>query len=239
MRVGRLTVGMAVVLLLVSVLATSAMADHAYIEISIPIDTVVRGEEGSVTELAVAEVPDGVGDHSCEVTAHAENQKSVHPGNDLLIESGTSAVTLSDVEAEEGAVTETHEALLLSETITVSLVMGPDRIFSAGIDVIVECIPEETTTSLATTTTAEVSDTEVTTTLEQTTTTVAESTTTAAVSDTEVTTTQPSTTSSIEEVLGTEVLPFTGAQSGQVALVAIGLVAMGALLVANGRRARD
>lgn len=231
----RLAVALIAMLVVVSVLAPSARADHAYIEISIPIDTVVRAQEGTTTQLATADVPAEFVDHSCEVSAHAENQESVHEGNDLLVESGTSSVILADVESESGRVTEAQQDLLLAELITVSLVMGPDKVFSAGIDVVVECIPEETTT------TAEVSDTEVTTTTQATsTTTEEETTTTGVVSDTEVTTTQPSTTSSIEdEVLGTEVLPFTGGNGGQLALLATGLLAMGTLLVVSATSTED
>lgn len=236
----RLVVGLITTLLLVSMVANTARADHADIEISIPIDTVVRAEGGSITQLATVEVREGFVGHSCEVTAHAENQESVHDDNDLLVQSGTSSVTLADVESEPNRVTEAQQDLLLADVITVSLVMGPDKVFSAGIDVVVECFSEETTTTtMATTTTAEVSDTEVTST-EATTTTVEATTTTAEVSDTEVPTTEGATTSSIEdEVMGTEVLPFTGPESSQIGLLAIALVASGLLLVVGTRRADD
>lgn len=231
----RLMVGAVTTVLLVSMAANTARADHAEIEISIPLDTVVRAEEGSITQLATTEVPEGFVGHSCEVRAHAENQESVHEGNDLLVQSGTSSVTLADVESEPNRVTDAQQDLLLADVITVSLVMGPDKVFSAGIDVVVECFSEETTTTtMATTTTAEVSGTE------SPTTTVDATTTTAEVSDIEVTTTEGSTTSSIEdEVKGTEVLPFTGPENSQIGLLAIAFVASGLLLVVGTRRADD
>jgi hypothetical protein len=208
--------------------ASTARAAHAYIEISIPIDTVVRTEEGTTTQLATAEVPAEFVDHSCEVRAHAENQESIHDGNDLLVQSGTSSVILADVESEPGGVTEAQQDLLLADLITVSLVMGEDEVFSAGIDVVVECFAEETTT------TAEVLPTEVTTS------TTLETTTTAEVSPTEATTTQPPTSTTIEaEVLDTEVLPFTGSEDDLLALLAVGLLASGAVLVVSMRRAGD
>lgn len=231
----RLVVGFITTLLIVSMVATTARADHAYIEISIPIDTVVRAQEGSTTQLATAEVPAEFADHSCEVRAHAENQESVHEGNDLLVQSGTSSVILADVESEPNRVTEAQQDLLLAEVITVSLVMGPDKVFSAGIDVVVECFAAETTTTTeATTTTAEVKPTEVTTS------TTLATTTTAEVKPTEVTTTQAPTSTTIEaEVKGTEVLPFTGSDDDLLALLAVGLLATGGLLVVSTRRAGD
>lgn len=240
MKAARVMIGLITTLLLVSMVANTARADHAEIEISVPLDTVVRAEEGSITQLATAEVPEGFVGHSCEVRAHAENQESVHEGNDLLVQSGTSSVTLADVESEPNRVTEAQQDLLLADVITVSLVMGPDKVFSAGIDVVVECFSEETTTTtMATTTTAEVSDTEGTST-EAPTTIVDATTTTAEVSDIEVTTTEGSTTSSIEdEVKGTEVLPFTGAENSQIGLLAMALVASGLLLVVGTQRADD
>lgn len=229
---GRIPVAIGAVLLMVTALATSAAASHAYLEISIPIDTFVDADEDSTTPLASADVPDGFAGHMCEVAAHAENQSSVHPGNDLVVESGTSQVVLSDVESEPGRIVEATELLELGEVVTVSLVMGPDEIFSAGIEVTVECHEEEpTTTTTTTTTTAEVSPTVVTTS------TLPETTTTAAVIDTQVSTTQAPTSPSVaDEVLETEVLPFTGIEGRELGLLGLALLACGALLVVGARR---
>jgi hypothetical protein len=223
-----------IVSILVLALATSAWASHRYVEISIPVETIVRADQGSTTELETAQVPEDSVGHLCQVSAHAENQESAHPGNDLLVESGVSQVLLSDVEAEPNQVVEAEQMLELGNVISVSLIMGPDGVFSAGIEVQVECLPAETTTTIATTTTLEVSPTVVTTT-----TTIAETTTTSEVSDTEVT--APSTTTTIEdEVKGTEVLPFTGVDGSQVGLMALGLMASGALvLLAVRSRSED
>lgn len=223
------------VVLVVMVIAASAQAAHAYVEISIPIDTVVDAERDSTTQLATADVPEGFAGHMCTVFAHAENQTSVHKGNDLVVASGTSQVVLSNVEAEPGQVVEATEQLELGELITVSLIMGPDEVFSAGIDVSVECLEEEPTTSTTTTTTtAEVASTEVTTT------TLPTTTTSAAVIDTEVTTPDASSSTSIaDEVLGTEVLPFTGVASPGFGMLGLALLASGALFVAGARRIDD
>jgi hypothetical protein len=209
-------------------LATSAAASHAHIEISIPVDTFVQADEDSTTELATVTVPDGFSGHICDVRAHAENQSSVHPGNDLLVESGNSSVLLSNVEAASGQVIETDDPLELGEVITVSLLMGPDELFSAGLEVVVECLEEETTTTATvaptdvTTTTADVSPTQ-------------ETTTTADVSPA-----AESTSTSIgDEVLAVEVLPFTGSEDLPLGLLALALLALGALVVLSTRRTND
>jgi hypothetical protein len=198
---------------IVLTLATSAWASHAYIEISIPVETIVKATQGSTTHLATAEVPEDFANHVCQVRAYAQNQESTHPDNDLLVESGDSQVLLADVEAEPNQVIDAEQALELGEVITVSLIMGPDEVFSAGIEVQVECLPAETTTTIATTTT------------------VAETTTTAEVAGTEITAPNTTTTSIEAEVKGTEVLPFTGSESSHLGLVALGLTASGALLL--------
>lgn len=227
----RLLAMLGAVLLVVLTLPASVQASHAFIEISIPVDTAVRAPEGTTTELATADVPAEFAHHFCMVNAHAENQKSVHPGNDLLVRSGTSQVVLADVESEPGGIIEAAELLKLGDVITVSLIMGPDSVFSAGIEVTVECVPDESTTTTA----AGVLPTEVTTT------TMPEATTTsAAVSDVEVPTPETSTTKSFEdEVEETEVLPFTGVEHTEFELLGLVLLAGGALLVVGSRSIHD
>jgi hypothetical protein len=222
----RLLAMLGAVLLVVLTLPATVQASHAFIEISIPVDTVVEASEGTETELATADVPAEFAHHFCMVTAHAQNQESVHSGNDLLVRSGTSQVVLADVESEPGGIIEAAELLELGDVIAVSLIMGPDGVFSAGIEVTVECVPDESTTTTA----AEVLPTEVTTTVPEAT------TTSAAASDTEVT----STTTSIEdEVKGTEVLPFTGIEHTEFGLLGLALLAAGALLVVGTRSSDD
>lgn len=213
----RLLVVMATATAMILTFAISAWAAHAHVEISIPLSTNFGAPEGSVTELATEPVPEGFADHMCEVTAHTQNQKSVHPGNNILVASGTSQVVLEDVEAEPGQVIDANGMLELGEVITVSLVMGPTEGFSAGIEVVVECFEEETTT------TAQVQPT-------------SESTpsTTPEVEPDQATTTPPT-----DEVKGTEVLPFTGSDDAGLGLLAVALLAGGTLLVVGTRRREE
>jgi len=153
--------------------------------IEISIDTVVSAQEGSITLLATTDTPPDLIGLSCVGVAEAINQPSVHPGNDLIVASGGDSIVLEDVERESGAVTTAEAPLTLGPTVTVSLRMGPDEIFSAGlVFTIDECTPPTTTTTEPPTTTT--TEPPTTTTTEPPTTTTTEPTTT---------TTQPTTTS--------------------------------------------
>jgi hypothetical protein len=122
--------------------------------IEISIDTVVRAEEGSITVLATTDTPPDLIGMSCVGVAEAINQPSVHPGNDLIVASGDDSIVLKDVEREPGAVTTAEALLTLGPTVTVSLRMGPDEIFSGGlVFTIGECAPPTTTTEPTTTST--------------------------------------------------------------------------------------
>jgi hypothetical protein len=116
-------------------------------EFDIPIDTVVRADEGSLTVLADVETPPELVGSSCVSIAVAANQESVHPGNDLIIETGGVSVTLFDVEREPGVTTPAAGEITLGERVKVTLRMGSDEVFSGGIVVVVgsNCTPPTTT----------------------------------------------------------------------------------------------
>lgn len=119
------------------------------VEIEISIDTVVIADEGSNIILATADVPPELVGSSCTATAQAINQPSVHPGNDLIIASGDGSIVLADVEREAGVTTTTEGTLTLGPTLVVSLRMGADGVFSAGLIVTIgtDCTPPPTTTT--------------------------------------------------------------------------------------------
>ena len=243
----RRAAGLAVVFILAFSFSGVAGAEPDF-EIEIPIDTVVRSDAGDVVLLTdpPVEVPNELVGRVCVVVAQSENQSSVHPDNHLLIETGDSMVLIEDVESEPGATVNASGSVVLGEHISISLIMGPDEVFSAGIFVRVDCAPGATTTTEPTsTTTIEISPTTVeeasTTTSEEP---IGETTTTEDLAGTEVTTTtsddgEPSgeetTTSITDEVLSGEVLPFTGPVSDHIGQIALVLVALGALLVAAMR----
>ncbi|MGF1616808.1 MAG: hypothetical protein ACFCU2_03245, partial [Acidimicrobiia bacterium] len=137
----RLLVVAAAVAVLASLVAFSAPAAWASIDISIPIDTQARGPVGSQQLLATADTDDLEG-RECSVSATSENQSSVHPNNNLIVASGSTSVTLYDVESEPGGTVHADGLLTLGSTVTVTLVFGGDQRFSAGIVVNIDCDDE-------------------------------------------------------------------------------------------------
>lgn len=221
-------------LILVTMLLTIAPARFAAaaavdeFNISIPIDTVVQAPEGSITVLATEPVGEQFAGQACTVAARTENQQSVHPGNDLIVESGSSLVRLENVESGAGTVVIAEGEFELGSEIVVSLIMGPDEVFSAGFLVHVQCVPTETTTTTeatTTTTNGQTSTTDVTAPPAETTSTVKDD------SVLGITTTTVG-----DEVKDSEVLPLTGYHSGALLLLAGGVVALGGILVVGLRR---
>ncbi len=143
--------------MLVALLVVGIPVAHAAI-VEISIDTVVYADEGSVTRLDQATTPSELVGLTCPVVAAAENQSSVHPGNDLIVASDGDSMVLADVERAPGAVTPGDGTLTLGETITVSLRMGRDGVFSGGMTVTLgDCAPPTTTTTSSSTTTTSTS----------------------------------------------------------------------------------
>jgi hypothetical protein len=220
--------------------------------ITIPINTVAH-ESG---QLASAPVPADLQGLQCSVEATAENQSSVHPGNDLIVSSGSDSVTLSDVERAAGVTTTADGPLTLGTEVVVTLSLGPDGVFSGGLIVTIECGPTTTTTTPSETTTTTVPVTTTipgggggggggTTTVPTTTasptvapTTVTPTTTTASPSVAPTTTRSPS-------VAPTTVSPGGTAFTGVENVVPIGAIALllmtsgSGLLWAGSRRKRD
>lgn len=122
------------------------------VSIEIPLDTVVRGAEGSQHHLGSAVVPEELRGRTCRVVARAENQGSVHPGNDLIVTSGNDVLVLAGVEDEPFGEVVGQGELTLGAQVDVVLVLGPDEVFSAGIDIEITCPVPATTTSTTSTT---------------------------------------------------------------------------------------
>jgi hypothetical protein len=81
--------------------------------IEIPLDTVVRGEPGSVHQLTSVPVAAGDVGRECTVAAEGMNNESVHPNSDLLVRSGNSEVVIPDVERAPNVRTEATGTLVL------------------------------------------------------------------------------------------------------------------------------
>jgi hypothetical protein len=121
----------------------------------IPLDTVVRGEEGSVHLLATEPVAAQDVGRECEVVVVGANNPSVHPNTDLLVRSGDSEVEVLDVERAPDVITEATGTIVLDTEVSVSVRLGADEVFSGGLVMTLDCpTPPSTTTTESTTPTA-------------------------------------------------------------------------------------
>jgi LPXTG-motif cell wall-anchored protein len=220
-----------IVVALIAGVMVFAFSQFAYAQttgfsVVIPLDTVVYIPWYSTRLLATEPVPEEFAGHSCGVSGISRNQDSVHPDNDLIIGSGASEVILENVEDEPGETLHAAGTLVLGTQVTVTLRMGPDAIFSAGIDVVVDCT-EVTPTTIETTTTS--------TTL-LTTTTGVETTTTV---EDEVLGTVVTSSTLADEVGDLDELPFTGPHDGAWLFIGGSLLALGGILVVGARRRQE
>jgi hypothetical protein len=151
----------AVLVAAVAVAGVSGPADAT--DISIPFDDLVFGQPGSTVDIATVDVSAEMVGRTCHLAVLAENQSSVHIGNDLIVSTGGSQAVIFGVEdTPNGGTSETYE-MVVGPTILVQLRIGQDGMSSLGFDLSFDCVNpvvEATTTStiaqqqLATTTTA-------------------------------------------------------------------------------------
>ncbi len=193
-----------------------ASADHG--TISVPIDTVVRAGQGEVVQLdSTAINPELVG-ATCEYEFHSTNQESVNPGNDLILSTGGTETVIPGVEDAPDQELDVAGSVTLGETLTVSVRIGPNEIFSAGLSVELVCDIEDVPSTTSTTAP------------ETTTTTAPETTTTAEPDRAATTTAAPTTTTPTSTTVEVEVadlvetapnLAVTGPSSATYPLVAL------------------
>ncbi len=120
--------------------AGTAQAANTAAEISIPVSTIVRRiGVGNTEVLATKSINADYQGMVCDVKATAVNQGSVHPNNDLIVASNGTSVTLADVERAANVETFSNGTLTLGNNVKVSLRMGDDDVFSAGMDVVLSC----------------------------------------------------------------------------------------------------
>ncbi len=124
--------------------------------IIIEIDGTTRGAEGSITTIAELAVDPAMVGTACTGTTQTTNNASEHPNNDFILSSGTSTAVFLDWEREAGAVVTTSMTLVLGDTITVELRLGPAEVSSGMVVITLTCAqsePPPTTTTTTTTTT--------------------------------------------------------------------------------------
>ena len=100
---------------------------------------IMRGPQGSLQEMKTVDVPNGKYDVKLTFT----NQHSVHPDTNIVVASGDSSVKVENVEKVRNG--ETKNAGTLNVTngkVTVSTQMGPDKISSGRITVVMTPVEE-------------------------------------------------------------------------------------------------
>ena len=136
-------------------LAVPVLAQSNTIEIEVA--GINRGDEGDIFRVASVDVDPGMVGWRCTGTAQTENNASEHPDNDFILTSGSSSTEILDWEAAARKITNTSGTLVLGESITVDLRLGPDRVASGGVRIVLTCSPppppETTTTTVPETTT--------------------------------------------------------------------------------------
>ena len=139
----------------VLLLAVPALAQSN--SILIELTGINRGDEGEIIQVASVDVDPGMFGWLCTATAQTENNASQNDDNDFILTSGSSSAEILNWEAVAGAIVSMSGTLVLGESIIVDLRMGPDRVSSGGVRIVLTCSPpppETTTTTSATTTTA-------------------------------------------------------------------------------------
>ena len=111
----------------------------------------VYGSEGEVVQVTQVAVDADLIGATCTGTATVRNNESMHPGNDFIISSGGTSVVVADFESAAGGVTTATSDLVLGETITASVRLGPHGVASlAGDTLVVATVCQPTTTTTTT-----------------------------------------------------------------------------------------
>ncbi|MCP4226244.1 MAG: hypothetical protein GY773_23150, partial [Actinomycetia bacterium] len=133
---GRVLSAAAIGFVAVSSMVLPASAED---DITFNPDKVLIAEPGSLQNVAVEAIPAELQGQTCDLRVVAENGSSVHPGNTVIITTGTSRMETAGVEdAPDGQVIAV-QPVTLGETLTVQLLMGPEGLSSLGFTVGVDC----------------------------------------------------------------------------------------------------
>ncbi len=151
----RAGIALSVVVMLFGAAPALAQGDQGD-TVLIDVNMTLYGVEGQVIPVAVVTVDPELIGATCTGTARTENNASEHPGNDFILTSGASVAEIPNFEAVAGYITSMSSTLVLGETITASIRLGPDGVASEGIFITLACLsvrqPPPTTTTTTTTT---------------------------------------------------------------------------------------
>ena len=133
-------VGLGAVLALVAATVGLVAAPAGAESVDIPIGQVFpSGHEGDVVGIGGTDVDAHLVGRTCNIVATVTNQSSVHAGNELVVKSGDSTVTIAGIEDTADAVTMQGGSLTLGNRIDVSVKLGPDGLSSLGSSLTLTC----------------------------------------------------------------------------------------------------
>jgi hypothetical protein len=115
----------------------TAAADEIIVEV--PYQVIEEGPPGTESLLAEESVAPDLQGLVCSGDLVAQNNESIHPGNNIRVTSGTSEVVLLDVEASANQVTPLTASITLGPQIRVVLIMGPDEVYSGEFRLQLQC----------------------------------------------------------------------------------------------------
>ncbi len=120
--------------------------------VDIPLERRHTGDPGELFLEAEISATNEIG-WTCGAFLERRNNKSVHPGTNVIIESGANTVTFTNIESE--AFEEATKAFVIDGDILVFTQIGEDGISSMGYLLEFECNPPTTTTTLTVTATTQ------------------------------------------------------------------------------------
>jgi hypothetical protein len=148
---GRALSAVAIGFVAVSTMVLPASAED---DLTFQPDEVLIAEPGSLQSVAVEAIPAELQGQTCDVRVVAENGTSVHPGNTVIISTGTSKMETAGVEDNPNGQVVGVQSLTLGETMAVQLLMGAEGLSSLGFTIGVDCQEPEPVAPVTETTTA-------------------------------------------------------------------------------------
>ncbi len=102
-------------------------------------EQVIFKPQGSETSLASVNVAAQYVGFTCS-TLLTSVSLSVHPGNNIRVTSGSDSVMFNNIERTPGTLTLPGDSIVLGNTVSAALIMGPDEAYSAAFTVKLSCV---------------------------------------------------------------------------------------------------
>ena len=151
-----LAVAVASVLAVILVVTMSSASGAGFsLSSDIDIDRGERGDPGTNLVLVSQATPTELVGRACTSRTTSLNNESIHPGNDLIVETGSEVLTFEGVEETASAVNEVDTNVVLGPTVTMTLRFGSSGVTSTQFTIAFDCpdTPATTVTTPSTTVT--------------------------------------------------------------------------------------